>query len=67
MDPIRYIYFAASYNLSLWTAPIGIDMAGHDLCYGIWWVAAITYFIVRKFRPKPLYGIIDVEFKEIRR
>jgi len=66
MDPIRYVYFAASYNLALWTVPKAYEMIGKDLCLGIWWVATVSYCIIRRFRPKPLPDVIDVEFREIK-
>jgi len=67
MDPLRFVYFAVSCNLALWTAPMGKEMIGTDLTYGIWWVVVISWHIIRRLRPKPLCGIIDIEFKEIRR
>jgi hypothetical protein len=64
MDPLRYAYFAASFNLAMWTIPMAIDMVGKNFCYGIWWTGAISWFIFRTFFPKPLPEVIDIEFKE---
>lgn len=64
------LVFLIAYPIHVDCMQMASDVVGRDLYCGIMWVLVISWHIVRRLRPvppKPLYGIINIEFKEIRR
>lgn len=66
LEILKWIRYIASVNLAFLTWPITVGWIGRDLSYGILWTIVVTAWIYKKWI-KPMYEIIDIEFKEIRR